>query len=157
MRAAVEPRRRNAQPSDRGTIVDHQPRPQTLNPYVNITRTIARPAPFVTVRDAAPERCGYVALVGWRYGAAPPFCDAPALPGSSYCAHHRSLCIIAPGSAAAELAARTLDAAAAAAPAPPRELAFLDAAAVPELEAAAERDDIAACLDLPAGVGAAPE
>lgn len=85
---------------------------------------------------------------------APPFCDAPALPGSSYCARHRALCILAPGSAAAESAARALDAAAAAAPAPPRELAFLGAASVPELEAAAERDDIAACLDLPPGSGA---
>jgi hypothetical protein len=88
---------------------------------------------------------------------APPFCDAPALPGSSYCAQHRARCVIAPGSAAAERAARSLDEAAAAASASPGELAFLDAAAVPELEAAAERDDIAACLDLPPGGGAASE
>jgi hypothetical protein len=157
MRAAVEPRRRNAQPGDRGTIVDHQPRPQTLNQYENITRTIARSASLVTAGNGEGERCGYVALVGWRYGEATPFCDAPALPGSSYCARHRSLCIIAPGSAAAESAARALDQVASAAPAPPPELAFLDAAAVPELEAAAERDDIAACLDLPPGGGAASE
>ena len=85
---------------------------------------------------------------------APPFCDAPALPGSSYCAQHRALCVIAPGSAAAARAARTLDEVAAAAPG---ELAFLDGAAMPELEAAAERDDIAACLDLPAGGSAAAE
>jgi hypothetical protein len=88
---------------------------------------------------------------------APPFCDAPALPGSSYCAQHRALCIVAPGSAAAERAARTLDEAAAAASGSPGELEFLDAAAVPELDAAAERDDIAACLDLPPGGGAAAE
>jgi hypothetical protein len=80
---------------------------------------------------------------------APPFCDAPAVPGSSYCAHHHAICVIAPGSAAAEMAARRLEEAAAAARASPRDLAFLDAAAVPELEAAAERGDIAACLDLP--------
>jgi hypothetical protein len=101
----------------------------------------------------APALCGYVARAGWRYGMAPPFCDAPALPGSSYCAHHRALCILVPGSAAAESAVRMLEEAAAAAPAPPRELAFLGAASVPELEAAAERDDIAACLDLPPGSG----
>jgi len=93
---------------------------------------------------------------GWRYGMAPPFCDAPALPGSSYCAHHRVVCILAPGSAAAETAARALDEAAAA-ESVSRVLAFLDAAAVPEVEAAAERDDIAACLDLPPGGGAASE
>ena len=142
--------------------MDHQPRPQTLNLDKNITRTIARPAALVTLPlvaggTAAPDRCGYVVRAGWRYGMAPPFCDTPALPGSSYCAQHRALCIIAPGSAAAEIAARMLDKAAAAAPKSPRELAFLDAAGVPELEAAAERDDIAACLDLPPGGGAATE
>ncbi|HEX6841057.1 MAG TPA: hypothetical protein VF113_06005 [Stellaceae bacterium] len=94
---------------------------------------------------------------GWRYGMAPPFCDVPALPGSSYCAHHRALCVIAPGSAAAELAARTLDDAAAADAASPSELEFLDGAGMPDLDAAAERDDIAACLDLPVGGGAATE
>lgn len=136
--------------------MDHQPRPHTLNLYENITRTIAQPPALVTLQlvtgngAAAPDRCGYVVREGWRYGMAPPFCDAPALPGSSYCAHHRALCIVAPGSAAAERAARRLDEAAAAESAPPPgELEYLDAAAVPELEAAAERDDIAACLDLP--------
>jgi len=88
---------------------------------------------------------------------APPFCDAPALPGSSYCPQHHAVCVIAPGSAAADGAARSLAEAAAAAPASLRELAFLDAAAVPELEAAAERDDIAACLGLPPHGGAAAE
>jgi len=125
-----------------------------LKPYENITRTIARPPALVTLplvasSAAAPDRCGYVVREGWRYGMAPPFCDTPALPGSSYCAQHRAICILAPGSAAAARAARALDEAAAPAP---RELAFL-----PELEAAAERDDIAACLDLPAGGGAATE
>ena len=90
-----------------------------------------------------------MARAGWRYGGATPFCDAPALPGSSYCAGHRALCTIAPGSAAAETAALALDRAAAAAPSPPPELGFLDAASVPELDAAAEPEDIAACLDLP--------
>src|SRR5690348_9764902 len=144
-------------------IVDHRPRPQTLNLDENITRTIAQPPAFVTPRlvagsgAAALDRCGYVVREGWRYGMTSPFCDAPALPGSSYCAHHRALCIIAPGSAAAAIAARTLDDAAAADAASPGELAFLDAAGTPDLDAAAERDDIAACLDLPPGGGAATE
>lgn len=94
---------------------------------------------------------------GWRYGKAAPFCDAPALPGASYCAPHHALCTIAPGSAAAETAVRALDRSADAVPAPPPELAYLDAASVPELEAAAERADIAACLDLPPEGGAAAE
>ena len=159
MCAPVEPRRRRASPSDRGTIVDHQPRPQRLNPEENITRTIAQPPALVTLRlvaggSAAPDRCGYVLRDGWRYGMAPPFCDAPALPGSSYCADHRALCVIAPGAAAAEVAARRLNEAAAGVAPSPRELAFLDAAAVAEPEAAAERDDIAACFDLPPGTAA---
>jgi hypothetical protein len=94
---------------------------------------------------------------GWRYGEAAPFCDAPALPRSSYCAHHRALCTIAPGSTAAETAGRALDHIADAASAPPPELAYLDAASVPELEAAAEPADIAACLDLPSEGNAAAE
>ncbi len=137
--------------------MDHQPHPQLLSQHENITRTIAEPPPLVTTRRAVPERCGYVARAGWRYGKGAPFCDAPALPGSSYCARHRALCTIAPGTAAAEIAARALDRAADAAPAPPPELAFLDAASVPELEAAAEPEDIAACLDLPPEGGAAAE
>ena len=87
---------------------------------------------------------------------APPFCDAPPLPRSSYCAHHHAICVIAPGSDAAEMAARRLDEAAAEVAPSPGELAFLDAAAVPEHEAAAERDDIAALLHLPSD-GAASE
>jgi len=157
LRAAVDPPGRKAQPSDRGAIVDHQPRPQALFHNENITRTIAEKPPLVTSRRAAPERCGYVARDGWRYGKGAPFCDAPALPGSSYCARHRALCTIAPGTEAAETAARALDHAADAAPAPPPELAFLDAASVAELDAAAEPEDIAACLDLPPEGGAAAE
>jgi hypothetical protein len=41
-------------------------------------------------------RCGYVVAATWRYGAPDPFCDAPALPGSSYCAAHRALCAVDP-------------------------------------------------------------
>jgi hypothetical protein len=153
---AVEPPGRTAQPSDRGVMVDHQ-RPQPLSPYENITRTIAESPPLVTTRRAAVERCGYVARDGWRYGTAAPFCDAPALAGASYCARHHALCTIQPGSAAAETAVRALDRIADVVPTPPPELAYLDVAAVPELEAAAERADIAACLDLPPEGGAAVE
>ena len=149
MRVAVDPPGRTAQPADRGAFVDHQPRPQPLSHNENITRTIADAPPLVTICRSPLERCGYVVRDGWRYGEAAPFCDAPALPRSSYCAHHRALCTIAPGSTAAETAGRALDCVAEAAPAPPPELAYLDAASVPELEAAAEPEDIAACLDLP--------
>ena len=115
----------------------------------NITRTIAEPGALV-IRRAAAAPCGYVARGSWRYGEAGPFCDAPAVPGSSYCAEHRALCTIAPGSAAAAGAARALDQAADAARTPPPELFFLAAAPPPELDAAAEPEDIAGCLDVPA-------
>jgi hypothetical protein len=78
-----------------------------------------------------------------------PFCDAPALPGSSYCERHRALCEIAPRSPAGLAAARALTRDADAAPPPPADLAFLAASAPPEIEAEAEPQDIAACLDLP--------
>src|SRR5260370_38637117 len=98
---------------------------------------MADPPPLGPTRRAVPERCGYVARAGWRYGKGAPFCDAPALPGSSYCARHRALCTIAPGTAAAEIAGPALDRAADAAPAPPPELRFSEASSVPGLEAAA--------------------
>jgi len=49
---------------------------------------------------SGPARCGYVVAEDWRYGGAAPFCDAPAVPGSSYCAKHLALCAVAPGTKA---------------------------------------------------------
>jgi hypothetical protein len=40
-----------------------------------------------------PEPCGYVIAEG---DAGVQFCDAPAERGSSYCARHRALCVVAP-------------------------------------------------------------
>src|SRR5260221_14238341 len=117
MRVAADLPGRTAQPSDRGAIVDHQPHPQLLSQHENITRTIAEPPPLVTTGRAVPERCGYVARARWRYGKGAPFCGAPALPGPSYCARHRALGPVAPGPAAAEIAARAPDPAGGAAPA----------------------------------------
>jgi hypothetical protein len=49
---------------------------------------------------SGPARCGYVVAQDWRYGGADPFCNAPAVPGSSYCAKHLALCAVAPGTKA---------------------------------------------------------
>lgn len=47
-------------------------------------------------RPPERRRCGYVVAAMWRYGAPDPFCDAPALPGSSYCEAHHALCAVDP-------------------------------------------------------------
>lgn len=49
-------------------------------------------------RGTAPRQCVYVMTAQWRYGRPDPFCGAAALPGSSYCAEHRSLCEVDPAS-----------------------------------------------------------
>lgn len=54
----------------------------------NISRTMAR----------EPARCGFV-VAGEGMRAA--FCDRPAVGGGSYCAAHRALCQVRPGTAAA--------------------------------------------------------
>jgi len=114
----------------------------------NTTRTISQ-APNRNLSARARRRCSYVAAEGWRYGAGDPFCAAPALAEGSYCAAHQALCRIEAGSPAADRAARALQRAAEAAPAPPAELAFLDLAAIPDLDGELDAQDIAACLDLP--------
>lgn len=95
------------------------------------------------------RRCSYVAAECWHYGAGDPFCPAPALPDSSYCAEHKALCRLAPGSAAADRAAAALQRAAEAAQGPPAELGFLDLPAIPDLDGEVDPDDIAHCIDLP--------
>ena len=49
--------------------------------------------------QGADEGCAYIAADSWLPGA-PPFCGAPRVPGSAYCAAHRSLCIALPASRA---------------------------------------------------------
>src|SRR5579883_1559537 len=113
----------------------------------NITRTIADSGCVVTSplkgSSSCRRSCSFIAAEGWTYGMDAPFCDAPALPGSSYCERHRALCEIAPRSPAGLAAARALTRDADAAPPPPADLAFLAASAPPEIEAEAEPQDIA--------------
>lgn len=87
--------------------------------------------------------CGYV-LQAARRGRSARFCDAPAVPGSSYCARHRALCQVAPDSAAAAPIRSALDRAAERTAPPP---ARLDAVALPELDE--EDADALEALDLP--------
>ena len=56
--------------------------------------------------------CVYIIAATWRVGAA-PFCGAPVLPGSSYCARHAVLCGVDPASERGEQIAAEQDAAAA--------------------------------------------
>src|ERR1700690_1400084 len=76
-------------------------------------------------------QCSYV-VAERRRGADAVFCDAPALPGTSYCAGHLRLCVVGPGSAEGRAREAALLAEAEDAPAPPRELAHLAESAVPE-------------------------
>jgi hypothetical protein len=97
--------------------------------------------------DREVPRCSYVDAEAWRYADPSPFCDAPAVRGSAYCARHQALCRLAPGSPAAIAAAEAL-AQAGETPPPPRELGFLDALPIPEPEGdVTERDAIDDCLD----------
>jgi hypothetical protein len=73
------------------------------------------------------DLCGYV--IGHRRGQMARFCDAPATPGSSYCARHRALCQVPPdAAAAAPIRAALVRAAERTGPAPPR----LGAVALPD-------------------------
>lgn len=134
------------------------PRPEKVLPEQNIIGTI-EPLP-VLVTPAGADRaersgrsCGYVAAKTWRYGAGDPFCNAPAVKGSSYCARHRARCAIAPASEAGTQAAAALLRAGDRESAPPAEFAYLVLPLMPELEADAEPRDIAGCLDVPAPDG----
>ncbi|HKT18282.1 MAG TPA: hypothetical protein VJR47_09585 [Stellaceae bacterium] len=83
----------------------------------------------MTPDDEARRVCSYIAAGTWRSGAA-PFCGAPALPGSSYCAVHAPLCGVDPASQqGARIAAEQDEAAAAMLRAPSPRFA---ACAVPE-------------------------
>jgi hypothetical protein len=97
-------------------------------------------------QEARQRPCGFIVGEDWRYGGASPFCDAPAVAGSSYCERHRVLCELAPDTPAGVAAALALEAGAG--PEPPPELGFLAPAPIPELDAGAEPEEIAACLEL---------
>lgn len=81
------------------------------------------------VGDWHEGRCAYIAADHWPPGA-PPFCGAPVLIGSPYCAQHTRLCIADPrsveGAQIVLMQERAADAV------PPPELATLTPVAVPE-------------------------
>lgn len=108
--------------------------------------TIAPSVPSVTADEEPPRAglCGYVIAPG-----ATPFCDRPALAGSSYCAWHRALCAVAPASPAFVALAAAQIAAAEARAAPAPEFGWLTAPPEPFDESDDER---LAGLDLPAPV-----
>jgi hypothetical protein len=81
-------------------------------------------------------------------GEAPRFCDAPAAPGSAYCARHRAVCSVPPRSATGRRLLRRLRRDAGDVAGPPPELAFLASVAVPEPDCGDEAEDLVACLDV---------
>ena len=90
---------------------------------------------------SGPARCGYVVAEDWRYGGAGPFCDAPAVPGSSYCARHLALCAVAPGTKAAKRILADQAAAARSNGTPPETAGSVPALTEPEpLDAEADAD-----------------
>jgi hypothetical protein len=62
------------------------------------------------------------------------FCGAPTTRGSAYCARHRALCTVAPGSPEGRRILDDLDAAARVVPPPPPELATLATVALAEAD-----------------------
>lgn len=74
---------------------------------MNKTRTKIKRSP-----QEPDEACVYITAPTWRAGTA-PFCGAPALPGSSYCARHALLCGVDAASERGEQIAAEQDAAAA--------------------------------------------
>lgn len=86
------------------------------------------------------SQCSFIVTERWRFGGAEPFCNAPAVPGSAYCARHLAHCAAAPET---ELAlAGEVEA-----PPPPPELRYLREAALPEVLPEAE-DELRALLDV---------
>src|SRR5579864_2141020 len=86
----------------------HTPCRRDLGLSKNISRTLldfraaAKPGFWARSealgRDKADEpRCAYIAADSWPPGA-PPFCGAPVLLGSPYCAEHTRLCTADPAS-----------------------------------------------------------
>ena len=108
-----------------------------------------------TIGHGAP--CAYIAQ-DWRYGEGDPFCGEPAAKGSAYCIRHQRLCQIAPGSATAADASRTLAKVADTAPPPPPELGYLEALPVAEREIDGDVvGELSRALDLDAAIAdAAP-
>jgi hypothetical protein len=112
------------------------------------TETIAGPSsPVTSIPEVLNPRlhipddrpCGFVVA----QGASQPFCDEPALKGSSYCAVHHALCTVPPDSAAAERFLREQDRIAAQRDEPPPELAHLMAAGLTEIPEESDQERLA--------------
>ena len=99
-----------------------------------------------TARGRAIGACSYV-VADWRAGGE-PFCGAPTRRGSSYCARHQPLCVVARESAEGRARVAALIEDAEAAPEPPPELAHLRESALPE-SFPDEVGDLRALLDHP--------
>ena len=108
----------------------------------------------VAVKSAASDRrddarfgCVYVVRPVAREVS--PFCGTPIVPGSPYCAAHRSLCVVSSGSAAGRALAEALTAQVEA-PEPPPELSHLLPPALPETSAEEQRpEELRSLLDHP--------
>lgn len=50
-----------------------------------VSRWMSRPIPHSAT-------CVYIAVEGWRYGMADPYCGCPSATGSSYCPAHAKIC-----------------------------------------------------------------
>jgi hypothetical protein len=135
------------------------PNHRLFSPEENKSGTmLGDPAPTVKPWDGAGNR-SYAAVPGCGFvldgGGATRFCDAPALPGSSYCRRHHALCQVSPGSReGARLAARQ---AAAAEHVLPPQLAGLPAIVEPEALAWATPEEVMADLALAERPGGRPE
>ena len=108
------------------------PRQSRTPHYENKTgTTIGRVQSDVTAVNVAQRYrtglCGYVVAPGIS-----PFCDRPALPGSSYCTLHHACCAVAPASPDFVIVAEGQTRAGDTLTTPPPELAWLAAPATPE-------------------------
>lgn len=112
--------------------------------HENIVRTIPNAARDVTRPVAAAAPCPFVLARRHRRGRPSPFCDAPAAPGSVYCARHRAGL---QHEDRAALAAALAHAGEETVPLPP-EFAGLAPVALPEIEPETSEEVIAA-LPLP--------
>ena len=92
------------------------------------------------------DECVYVVRPVARGNS--PFCGLPPVPGSSYCARHRLLCVMSAESAAGRTLAETL-AAEAEVPEPPPELSHLLPPALPEPRTEERPEEVRSLLDHP--------
>ena len=99
--------------------------------------------------DPIRNRCVFVVSPRHaRPGAIGPFCGAPAIPRSAYCARHHRICVLSAASAAGQADAATLATEAEAAE-PPPELAHLIPPTLPEQQGEEQPAELRVLLDHP--------